>query len=260
MTIRLIAIDIDGTLLDDHHQLSTRNAAAIHAAIDADIPVVLATGRMRYSCEALIERLGLETPGIFVQGLHVTDKNGRQIHGEFLQTAVIDHFMPFAVEHALSYVAFGENVIYTHKRDRFTDIIIDYDEPIPVVVDNINHFPVHKIINFAEPREIQRIRPILAAHMGDKADVLITQPEMVEIMPMGTSKGHSLRWLAERMGIALADVLAIGNAENDLTMLQFAGVGVAVANSAQRVLDSADFITASNNDDGVAAAIDRFAL
>lgn len=260
MTIELIATDIDGTLLDDHHQLSERNANAIRAAIDAGIAVILATGRMRYSCEWLIAELGLETDGIFVQGLHIADHTGQRIHGEFIEADVLEHFLPFAEQHNLSFVAFGDNEIYATRRDHYTDIILKYDEPEPIVVPNISDYPVHKMIILLEPADARELRPILEKHMGDRADVMITQPEMIEIMPTGTSKGHSLRWLAQRMGIEMANVMAIGNAENDLTMLQFAGVGVAVANSAQVVLDSADYITASNNDCGVAAAIERFVL
>ncbi len=260
MTIKLIAIDVDGTLLDDNHHLSPRNASAIRAATAAGIPVVLATGRMRTSCEWLLSELALETAGIFVQGLHIADKMGQRLHGEFLPADVIAHFLPFAEQHQLSFVAFGDNEIFTHKRDQYTNIMLDYNEPEPIVVANVNDHPIHKIIVLAEPDDIQAIRPILASHMGARADILITEAVMVEVMPTGTSKGHSLRWLAGQMGIEMADVLAIGNADNDLTMLQFAGVGVAMANATQRVLDIADFVTTSNNEAGVAAAIEQFVL
>jgi Cof subfamily protein (haloacid dehalogenase superfamily) len=260
MTIRLIAIDVDGTLLDDQHQLSERNARAIRAATSAGIPVILATGRMRNSCEWLIDALALQTDGIFVQGLYIADHTGKRIYGDYLEKAVLQHFAPFAEENNLSYVAFADNQIFTTRRDHYTDIILDYNEPEPIVVKNIADYPIHKLIILDDPSRIQQLRPPLALHMGKQADVLITQPEMVEIMPPGTSKGHSLRWLALRLGVSMADVLAIGNAENDLTMLQMAGLGVAVANAAQVVLDSADFITASNNDDGVADALERFVL
>ncbi len=255
--IPLIAIDIDGTLLNDQHQLSERNASAIHSATQAGIHVILATGRMRFSCEWLIHALGLETASIFVQGLHVADKTGKRLYGSFLERTTLEHFLPFAIQHNLSFVAFGETQIFTPKRDRYTDIVIDYNEPEPIVVEHVADYPIHKLIIFLEPTDAPSVRETVAAHMGAQADVLITQPEMIEIMPTGTSKGVSLRWLAQRMAIPMEAVMAIGNAENDLAMVQAAGVGVAVANAAQIVLDSADFITASNNEDGVAQAIER---
>ncbi len=258
--IRLIAIDIDGTLLDDQHQLSERNAAAIQAAIDAGIQVVLATGRMRHSCVGLIEQLDLQTAGIFVQGLHVASAEGQRIHGEFLDAAILDRFVRYANQQSLSFVAFGEHHIFALKRNELTDLIMNYDEPEPIEVTSFTDRAIHKIIILDDPLKVPRIRDGVETHMDTTADVMITQPEMVEIMPTGTSKGHSLAWLAAREGVPMRQVMAIGNAENDLAMVQMAGVGVAVGNAAQVVLDSDDYIVASNNADGVAEAIQRFAL
>ena len=260
MKIDLIAIDVDGTLLDDQHNLSQRNADAIAAAIEQGVQVVLATGRMRTSCEWLIERLGLTTPGIFVQGLSVQDSAGKLIYSAHLEKSVLEHFCHYAIEQGLSYVAFGDGKIYAHKRDELTDIIIDYDEPAPLVVERITDYAIYKIIIFADPAEVPGIRTRLVAYMNGSADVLVTQPEMVEIMPTNTSKGHSLRWLSEQLGVDLRNTMAIGNAENDLAMLNVAGLGVAVGNSSQVVLDSAEFVTASSNESGVADAIERFVL
>ncbi|MEM7335524.1 MAG: HAD family hydrolase [Chloroflexota bacterium] len=255
MNIKLIAIDVDGTLLDDQHQLSVQNEQAIQKALAANIQVSLATGRMRHSCKWLIERLQLNSPGIFIQGLSVCDAQGKVLFGEFLKVSVLERFLPFATEHGLSFVAFTDTQILTLERDEKTDIILSYDEPAPIVVPSLLAPAIHKIIIFDDPARVQKIRPLLAKHMGDLASVLITQPEMVEIMPPNTSKGHSLKWLASEMNLPLENVMAIGNAENDLTMIQAAGIGVAVKNSPKLIKDIADIVVASNNISGVAEAV-----
>ncbi len=255
MNIQLIAIDVDGTLLDDAHQLSRENETAIQHAIEAGIQIILATGRMRRSCEWLIKQLNLTTPGIYIQGLSVSDAQGQVLLGEFLKQSAIQHFLPFAEKHHLSFVAFTAHQIITIQRDDKTDIIISYDEPEPLIVPSLTEYQIHKIIIFDDPKRVKEIRPLLANYMGEQASVLITQPEMVEIMPPDTSKGHSLSWLAAEMGIPIERTMAIGNAENDLTMLQATGTGVAMGNSPQIILDVADIIVSSNNDSGVAKAI-----
>ena len=152
-------------------------------------------------------------------------------------------------------MVFAENQILTLRRDAKTDIILSYDEPEPEVVGSLFDKQIHKIIIFDDPVRVRQIRPLLNAHMGDRASVLITQPEMVEVMPPNSSKGHSLAWLATEMKIPLSQVMAIGNAENDLTMLERSGVGVAVDNSPQHIKDKADIVVPSNNASGVAEAI-----
>ena len=255
MDIRLIAIDVDGTLLDDNHQLSAQNEQAIQKAVTANIKIILATGRMRSSCEWIIKKLKLSTPGIFIQGLNIRSAQGKLLFGEFLQPEVLTHFLPFGEQYQLSFVAFTENQIITLKRDAKTDIILSYDEPEPLVVASLLDYQIHKLIIFDDPKRVRELRPYLATHMGNQASVLITQPEMIEIMPPNTSKGHSLEWLTAQMNIPLSQIMAIGNAENDLTMLERAGVGVAVSNSPQHIKDISDIVVASNNASGVAEAI-----
>lgn len=260
MEIKLVAIDVDGTLLDDQHRLPPENEAAIKKALGQGVQIILATGRMRGSCAWVIERLGLQSPGIFIQGLHVADVDGKRIYGEWLDTAVLHQLLDFATAHQLSFVAFGETETYTTKRDHLTDIVMSYDEPVPQEVDDITAYPIHKIIVFDDPKRVGEIRPLLQTHMNGQADVLITQPEMVEVMPAGTSKGRALAWLMQQLAIPMAQVMAIGNAENDMAMLQTAGVAVAVANAAPHVQAEAHYVVGTNNQAGVAEAINRFVL
>ena len=258
MEVKLIAIDIDGTLLDNDHQLHPRNEAAIQVAVQEGVQVILATGRMRSSCEWIIDQLGLQTPGIFIQGLHIADSQGRRIYGDWLDTAVLNHFLGFADEYSLSFVAFADHEILTLRRDMYTDLVAKYETPALIEVEDVTAVPIHKLIIFSEPARIQDVRPSLAEHMRGRADVLITQPEMLEIMPTGTSKGSGLAWLSESIGIPLAETMAIGNAENDIEMLRLAGLSVAVGNAMEAVKEVSTHQVASNNEAGVAEAIERF--
>ena len=257
MDVKIIAIDVDGTLIDDKHNISERNSAAVRAAQAAGIKVVLATGRSRRSCLKFLDTLSIDAPSIFINGLNIAAADGATLHNRFLDLTVTDRFLAFLAQRPLPYIAYTADGIATPKRSYWTDLIIDYNEPAPTEVADIRQCAIYKLIALVPPEEAQALSSELSIWMGNGAEVLVTNPEMVEIMPAGTTKGVGLSWLSEQLNVPMAQIMAIGNGENDVTMVVSAGIGVAMGNSAQVLLDSADLIVADNNHSGVAEAIGR---
>jgi Cof subfamily protein (haloacid dehalogenase superfamily) len=118
----------------------------------------------------------------------------------------------------------------------------------------------NKMIVMDDPTHMPDLRQKVAAHVDGLADLVLSSPFLLEIMPRGTSKGAGLAWLLDYLGISPDEVLALGDADNDIEMLRMAAIGVAMANAMPMVKQAADVIVASNDADGVAEAIERFVL
>ena len=266
-SIKLIVIDLDATLLNSQHELSVRNAEVIQAAREQGIKIVLATGKTRNSALSLIAKLDIDTPGIYVQGLVVHDGNGSIKHQTVLDPAVVRKVITFAEDRGFSLVAYSGTTTYVRKRSRDTDLLMDYGEGEPQVVGPLQNLlhntPINKVIAIhrADARRVTSLRWQLNTQLDGTARLLQAGvPEMLEIVPRGGSKGAALKALLKEMNVDPMHVMAIGDGENDIEMIQLVGTGVAVGNADKAVKDAADHVVASNDENGVAEAIERFAL
>ena len=266
-SIKLIVIDLDATLLNSQHELSVRNAEVIQAAREQGIKIVLATGKTRNSALSLIAKLDIDTPGIYVQGLVVHDGNGSIKHQTVLDPAVVRKVITFAEDRGFSLVVYSGTTTYVRKRSRDTDLLMDYGEGEPQVVGPLQNLlhntPINKVIAIhrADARRVTSLRWQLNTQLDGTARLLQAGvPEMLEIVPRGGSKGAALKALLKEMNVDPMHVMAIGDGENDIEMIQLVGTGVAVGNADKAVKDAADHVVASNDENGVAEAIERFAL
>ncbi len=265
-TIRLIASDIDGTLLNSRLQLSPRNRAALRAALDAGVQFVLATGKSRSAGAFITDQLNLNTHGIFMQGLIVYDGDGKILWQQTLDPDAARQAINYAEERGFSLIAYSSSRIMIHERDEALIAGIGrYHEPDPEIVgrlqDLLPQTPLNKLMVIGEPKAITQLRGELQALVGGSLRLMQAGlPQMLEILPLGGSKGAALRVLLERLKIPAGQVMALGDAENDLEMLELAGMGVAVGNADPKLKAIAQAVVATNDEDGVAEAIERFVL
>lgn len=262
--IRLIALDLDGTLLSSDGSLSERNAQAIQTAVSRNIHVILATGKSRASALHLIEQLGLQTPGVYVQGVMVHNADGSVRYAAEIEGETAVQLITFAEEAGLPHIAYSRGRILTPYDTSYRRRLYQrYHEPEPQVVGPLLPYlagaPVNKLL-ISDEANNDATRARLKALVGDRAHVTQAIPDYVEVLPAGVSKGGSVRRVLDDFGIDPVHALAIGDGENDLEMLQMAGVGVAMGNAKAIVRAAADWVTASNDENGVALAIERFAL
>jgi Cof subfamily protein (haloacid dehalogenase superfamily) len=264
--IKLIALDVDGTLLNSKHQLSARNESALRAAMAKGIQVVIATGKTRSSLAEVIARVDLRTPGVFLQGLILTDSDGNIFRQRTLELDNVRRVVQYAHERRCSWIGYyvdgNEIGIVTDKPDEFTDLLILYNEPTPEArpLDEILAMPILKMLLIHEPEYIASLRGGLETAMGDRVTIVQALRNMIEILPRGASKGGGLRDLLAHLSIDPADVMAVGDGENDVEMLSMVGIGVAMGNGMPSAKAAADHVVASNDQDGVAEAIERYAL
>ncbi len=266
MPIQLIAIDLDGTLLNSQHQLTPRTQRVIQQAVRQGILIVIATGRTRSAPTAnrIMSVLGLNAPGIFLQGLMVYNADGSVRHQQTMDTARAEAIIRFGEAHRLHFYGTSGSNLFTHPQSPFMEVLAKYQEPVPQEVDSLLHIlaanPINKFVFLEYPEKIEALRALLLPQMLGGESLLRTAPEFLEILPPGVSKGVALARLIEELHIPREQVMALGDAENDIEMLQAAGIGVAMGNAMPHVKAIADFITLTNDEDGVAAAIEKFAL
>ncbi len=262
--IKLIALDQDGTLLDDKGIVSRRNIQAVQTAVSQGIQVIIATGKTYASAVPVMAKLGIQAPGVFTQGLVVCNADGSVRHERALDKKTAVQLIQFAKDHNLPQCAYcGSHILapYPHKYQRL--LHEKYHEP-PLeiagpLLDIIDEIHINKLM-ISDEMTNDETRRQLKALVGDQATVTQAVPEFIEVLPLGASKGYGVQLLLDDLGILPQEILAIGDGENDVEMLQMAGIGVAMGNGVTAVKTIADYITSDNNHSGVAEAIEKFAL
>ena len=272
--IRIIALDLDGTLLDSDKNLSEANRAALAAVAAKGILVVPTTGRF----------FGMMPPAVrdlpFVR--YAITVNGAQVYDRETDAAIVREELP--LEQALAIMRYldGFDVIYDCYQDNwgrmtqamqekaaeysqcphYTKMIREFRKPYPDVKAYLAEQgrDVQKIMLFArDPAVRDRILADIQTHFDDLA-VSTSTFNNLEINTATAHKGRALERFAGHFGWTLANCMAFGDGLNDLSMVRMAGTGVAMANAAPEVLSAADYVTLSNDEDGVAAALRRFGL
>jgi Cof subfamily protein (haloacid dehalogenase superfamily) len=260
-SIDLIALDLDGTLLNSAERISPRNRAAIGAALREGIRVVLVTGRGADTPGDFARDLGLNLPVICAHGALTKD---------FLSGRVLGH-IPVPLQHAVPMIEFAE----TNR----LDAAVYVDERFHRIAGthpymNDMHGPGWRdVASFAE---ILGSAPTFIRFLGRDAVRAIRETfsdlpvhfkyetwgdfEELAVTSLEATKKNALVRLCDDLKIAPANVLAVGDSRNDVPMLRWAGIGVAMANASAEVRDAVEHTTESNDDDGVARAIERFAL
>ena len=267
--VRLIVTDVDGTLLNSRQELSERTAAALKEAAALGVPTVVATGKTRGPwARSLYEKLGEENrkmPGLFIQGLVTCDGRGTVLKSRTLGKADVKKILRFAKTRNSVVVAFcGENIVCS-TRNEYTDKVLDYGEPEPVECGDLlarsDEYDVNKVLLFGDDESVKQYRVEAETILADACDITVAVPGMLEFLPKGASKGSAVRELCEAMDIDPANVMALGDGENDKEMLAYVGLGVAVGNASAATKSVADVVMMeTNDDDAVAKAVEKYVI
>lgn len=262
--IKLIALDIDLTLTVEKDKISERNKKAIKAAQDAGVIVTIATGRGFLSSRKIWSALELEGPTIQYGGamiVHSPDGKPMEVNG--LSPEAVAVALNTAHELGIHAQIFDGDVVVAEKDcDFFTYYHNRTDLPWRIEPDlrERMHQDVPKVLAYAEPEAAIRYAEVFKERLSGMAGVTISSPGFIEINRLGTDKGVALKRLAEMLGIQQEETAAIGDGTIDLSMIRWAGCGVAVANAREEVKAAADLIVPSCEEDGVAYYIENYVL
>jgi len=263
--IRLLALDLDGTLMNDDMLISPRVRRAIAAAQEGGAVVTLATGRMFDFALPFAQHLGITAPLICYQGGLIQAPNADvPLYRATMEPSLVREVLEWQAHRGTRVVLYADDDVFLTER-RHPDTFYHYMLGERLVwVDDLSsvlqrHEPV-KFIVFVEPHGADSVKTELQQRFDGRVEVTRSHEMIVEGNPPGVSKGDALRRLAAHLDIPQAQVMAVGDQDNDASMIAWAGVGVAMGNGSSAVKAIADWIAPPLAEDGAAAAIERFVL
>ncbi|MBK9122007.1 MAG: HAD family hydrolase [Chloroflexi bacterium] len=259
--IKLVAIDVDGTIMTSKNKLTDKTADAVKRAHEQGVHIVIATGKTRNSADVIYKKVGFTTPGIFVQGLVITYPDGTEKHLGTLDVDLLRRVITFVEDRGLQAIGYSGKRILARRMTTEARVLTEhYDEPLPEVVGPLQNLldttPINKVMFCGgSVEQITHLRWQLGHMIGGSARLTQAIPEAVELLPTGASKGTALKLLLKEMKIEPAHVMAIGDGENDIEMIQLVGHGLAMGNGNAKLKAAAKAVLPSNDEDGVAEAL-----
>ncbi len=265
MPIRLLAIDLDGTLVNDRLEIDPRDLAAVRAATAAGVHVVIATGRMFRSSLPYAQQLGLTGPIINYQGAVVRDIGTREVLYKCeitlpMQRRVLEYAEP-RDWHVNVYV---DEEVYTARArpeaDLYARISLVPYEVVGPLSKWVHEEGTKMVLVDLDPSDVPARMAELTAWMDGVATVTKSLAWFIEVINPQVSKARAVAMVADRLGVSQADVCAIGDNKNDAEMIAWAGFGVAMGTAPDDVRRLAKYVTGTPEEAGVAQVIERFVL
>ncbi|KMZ75042.1 Hydrolase Cof, related [Zostera marina] len=272
---KYIFCDMDGTLLNSKNLISSRTAEALREAVAKGVKIVIATGKTRSAAISVLELANLtgkdgvvseNSVGVFLQGLLVYGMQGREIFRRNLDKAICQEAFLYSLEHEVPLVAFSKDRILTLFNHPLVDKLhTTFYEPKAEVMSSVDQLieaaDINKMLFYGTTEGIStNLRPYWLEASKGRADITQAQTDMLEIIPPDASKGKGVKLLLDHLGVTPKEIMAIGDGENDIEMLELAGLGVALSNGSEKTKFVADVIEISNDEDGAAEAIYKYAL
>lgn len=270
---KLIAIDLDGTLLNSNKRISDENKEAIRSAIASGVHVVVCSGRIYAGARIFGQEIGTKLPLITCNGARIKDMETEEvIYSRPLQFKTCEKIIDVCQKNDVYYHIYVGDIMYTEKLAFSSLFYWNRNKELPKenrveiqVVDNMKcqlkdkAEDISKVVVICDnPQKLSETREEIS-RIKD-LEIMSSNFDNFEIMNGGVSKGHALKYMAEKYGISREEVMAIGDNENDMSMLEYAGLAIAMANGEDYVKEICDYVTLSNNENGVAFAINKFVL
>jgi Cof subfamily protein (haloacid dehalogenase superfamily) len=264
----MIATDVDGTLLDSDEKVSDRTRAAVRVAVAAGAQFVLATGRPPRWIKPIVDSLGFAPMAVCANGAVIYDPDGdRIVSSRMLSPDLLNKLADIAFR-AIPGVGLAVERIGRSAHDAATPQFVSspgYEhawlnpDNTEVSLDDLLSAPAVKLLIRKAGASSSDMAAELVKHVGAEGDITYsTNNGLVEVVPLGVSKATGVEELARPLGITAEDVVAFGDMPNDVPMLRWAGLGVAMGNAHPEAIAAADEVTATNDDDGVARVLERW--
>ena len=266
MKYKMLVLDMDDTLLTDDHRISEINKEALRKAQELGVYVVLASGRPTPAMTAFAAELNLAHFNSYILAYNgaviMSMKDNSILFEQSLTKEEIHKLYDFSVAHKVHIITYIDGQIVSETNSPYIDIeknitgmpfynVTDFKEAV--------HSSAIKCILLEDPTYLKEVEALLKAEMPDKS-VATSKPYFLEVTHHGIDKAESLKRLAAKLNIKQEEIIAVGNAGNDLSMVEYAGLGIWVDNVTPELRDKANFIVASNNNNGVAEVVERFIL
>ena len=266
MQYKLLVLDLDGTLTNSKKEISARTKEVLIKAQERGVTIVLASGRPTYGIVPLAEELELEKYGGYILsfngGTIINWKTKEIIHESVLGSERLPILHEIALRNNVDIISYdNENIISENPDNEY----IKYEaflnkmsiKKVPSFIDALA-VPVPKCLIVGSPEKLVALEQEMKELFGLEMSIFRSEPFFLELLPLNIDKALSLQRLLNYTGNTREEMLACGDGFNDLSMIKFAGKGVAMANAQEAVKEASDFITLSNEEDGVAHAVELF--
>ena len=266
MAYEIIALDLDGTLTNSEKKITPKTKEALFRIQEKGKKIILASGRPTPGVVPLAEELKLHEYGGYILSFNgakiINYKTKEIIRNKVLPKSIIKEVYEEAVMQDTGILTYTDDVIISGNGiDKYVEIEAKINK-IPVVeVENFPtyvDFDVNKCLLTGEDNHMARVERIFGRRFEKEISIYRSEPFFVEIMPKNIDKADSLSKLLEKIGLTKEQLICCGDGFNDLSMIKYAGLGVAMANAQTIVKEAADYITKSNNEDGIAYVVEQF--
>ena len=268
MKYRLLVLDLDGTLTNNKKEITEHTRNTLMEAQEKGVKIVLASGRPTYGVVPIAEKLELKKYGGYILSYNggeiINWQTGEMMYEKVLDSEVLPYLYNCAKENNFAIVTYKDKYVITeHPNDEYVlkEAILNVMETKKVdhFLEAID-FPVTKCMIVGEANRLAELEKQMYAMLNEKMGVYRSEPYFLELVPKGIDKAQSLAVLLDKIGYTKDEMIAIGDGFNDKSMIEFAGMGVAMANAQEVVKQAADYITLSNEEDGVADVVKKFML
>ena len=268
MDFKLIALDIDGTLLNSNKELTPHTRYALIEAQRQGKRIIIASGRHPVGVVPLANDLMLGRYGGFIMafggGKIIDFTTGKTVVSKLFPKEYLPDIVGVLKDSNITVMVHDERKIFANNRvNDYTYVERDILKMDMIAVDDFIsavNFDINKILLAGEPDELDKYQEILSKRYDGLLDVYKSAPYFLEIMPFGVSKGSMLPLLLEKLGVNKDELIAFGDNYNDMTMIGYAGFGVAMSNGEEEVKKIANYVCESNDDDGIAKTLEKFVL
>lgn len=262
MNYKLIVTDMDGTLLNGDHQISEKNKAALKYASEKGINVAIATGRIYESTIKYAKELGIKTPIICCNGALIKESSGEIIYESIIDNHICNKIIDVLEKNNIYYQCFTDDTIFTtHINEWLRKYQMQEDLNIKIIEsDNIKEKIIGKnILKFLVIESNLELLCKVEEDLKNIEDIELTKSffDNIEVMKKGVNKGSAVESLGKYLGIDKSEIITFGDNHNDLSMIKYAGMGIAMGNAENIVKENANFITCKNTEDGVAKALNE---
>ena len=273
MKYKLIVLDLDGTLTNSKKEISSRNRETLIRIQEQGIRLVLASGRPTYGIVPLANELRMNEFGGFILSYNGGEIINWETKEMMYENVLPNEVVPVLYECARSFFDFfigcirlsiltydGAEIVTENSQDPYVQKEAFLNK---MAIRETNDFltditlPVAKCLIVGDAGKLIPVESELCIRLQGKINVFRSEPYFLELVPQGIDKALSLSVLLENIGMTREEVIAIGDGYNDLSMIKFAGIGIAMGNAQEPVKKAADYITLTNDEDGVAEVIER---
>lgn len=263
MKYKMLCIDVDGTLLTDDKEISGQDIEAIRKASEQGAKIALITGRMPAATDMIVRRLGIPCIRACNAGTYIM-KGEKRIHAEYLSAETMTAVAECVGTFGIPLWIFRDRQWYVTAKDPYVkaeEKLIDH------IAQEVSAEALarkwlrertgpNKLLVGAGPSIVQEVYAVLRRRQD--VDMACSSENYLEIFPRGMNKGKALRLICEKEGVGIKETVAFGDQELDIPMIETAGISVAMGNAIEELKQKADYITKSNNESGIAYAIEHF--